>query len=223
MLTWVVSGIYLAFPEPFDMVAVLVSGDDLSGIGYQALEWLTYLHFGRFSAAVQIVWVVVGLLPAVLVLTGIGLWWTRRVKRPSAPLRPLHSRVWPIGRMTTTWAAIAAVGCCGWAMYVHANYREERQVERFLEAVQSGQYRQGHAMWDGDEYGFDRFLADWGTGGRHTTDSDIDVIDSTTYGSVVTVYIKTAAPTPVAIRVDKESMLLSYALSNEYGAVAARR
>jgi hypothetical protein len=121
------------------------------------------------------------------------------------------------------WIALMAAACVGWALYTWANYREEHQVERFLGTVTSGQYRRAHAMWGGDEYGFERFLADWGPGGRHTASgSDIEVIDSTTQGAVVTVYIKTAAPTPVALDVDKETMLLSHALSNEYAAAASR-
>ncbi len=218
MLVWVVSGIYLAFPEPFNIIASAISGDDLAGIGYQALTWLTYLHFGRFSAAAQIVWLVVGLLPAVLVVTGVGMWWTRKVRRSLGPTSTRASRqwAWPRGPARATWLALVVVACGGWALYTWANYREEQQVERFLGVVASGQYRLAHAMWDGDEYGFERFLADWGPGGRYTMGgSDIKVIDSTTQGAAVTVYIRTATPTPVALDVDKETMLLSHAWSND--------
>ncbi|NOT27623.1 MAG: hypothetical protein HOP16_16170, partial [Acidobacteria bacterium] len=218
MLVWVVSGIYLAFPEPFDEAAWVVSGDDLSGIGYQALTWLTYLHFGRFSAAVQIVWVVVGVLPAVLVVAGVGMWWTRKVRRSVVRTPAGAARQWagPLWTARATSVVLVGVGCGAWALYTWANYREEQQVERFLGAVASGQYRRAHAMWDGDEYRFERFLADWGPGGRYTTGgSDIEVIDSTTQGAAVTVYIKTAAPTPVALDVDKETMRLSYGPTDE--------
>ena len=221
MLVWVVSGINLAFPEPFDMAASFVSGDDLTGIGYDALTWLTYLHFGRFSAAVQIVWLAVGLLPAVLVVTGVGMWWTRKVRRSvvPTPARGWRQWEWPLGPARAAWVALVVVGCGAWTLYTWANYREEQQVERFLGVVAAGQYRRAHAMWGGDEYGFERFLVEWGPGGRYTAGgSDIDVIDSTTQGAVVTVYIKAAAPTPVALDVDKETMLLSHALSNKYAA-----
>ncbi|MEQ1761378.1 MAG: PepSY-associated TM helix domain-containing protein [Vicinamibacterales bacterium] len=223
MLVWVVSGIYLAFPEPFDMAASVVSGDDLTGIGYQVLTWLTYLHFGRFSAAVQIVWLVVGLLPVVLVVTGVGMWWTRKVRRSVVRTPAGAARQWagPLWTARATSVALVVVGCGAWALYTWSNYREERQVERFLGVVASGQYRRAHAMWDGDGYGFERFLADWGPGGRYTAaGSDIQVIDSTTQGAAVTVYIKTAAPTPVALDVDKETMLLSQGLSDDYAADA---
>ncbi len=218
MLVWVVSGLYFAFPEPFDVAASFVSGDDLTGIGYQVLNWLTFLHFGRFSAAVQIVWVVVGVLPAVLVVTGVGMWWTRRVRRSVVRTPAGAARQWagPLWTARATSVALVVVGCGAWALYTWSNYREEQQVERFLGVVVSGQYRRAHAMWDGDEYGFERFLADWGPGGRYTAGgADIDVIDSATQGAAVTVYVKTAALTPVALDVDKETMLLSYGLRDE--------
>ncbi len=219
MLVWVTSGLYLAFPEPFDAAAFALSEDDLSGIGYQALTWLTYLHFGRFSAAAQIVWLAVGLVPAVLVVTGVGMWWARR-SRGLAPRQAAPARVeqtpstW---RRNANWTAIGVVGCCVWAMYSWANYREERHVRRFLDAVAAGGYREAHAMWADEAYGFERFLADWGARGRHTAGgAPAEVIDSTTYGAVVTVYVRTGGRIPVALEVDKETMLLSYAPTNEY-------
>jgi hypothetical protein len=141
-----------------------------------------------------------------------------------ASTRASRQRAWPLGRAGATWIALVAAAACGWALYTWANYREEHQVERFLDAVTSGQYQRAHAMWGSDEYGFERFLADWGTRGRHTVGgSEIEVIDSTTNGAGVTIYIKTAASTPVALEVDKETMLLSYAPSNKYAADAATR
>jgi len=36
------------------------------------------LHFGRaFGRGVEVLWVVLGLLPAALVVTGIIMWWHR--------------------------------------------------------------------------------------------------------------------------------------------------
>lgn len=224
LLIWVVSGIYFAFPEPFNAAATFVSGDDLAGLGYDVLTWLTYLHFGRFSAAVQVVWLVVGLLPTVLVITGISMWWTRRARRRAehwpapAPSRASH----PLPRLVTTPLALVIAACCAWALYSWANYREEHHVERFLAAVAAGQYRQAHAMWDGRDYTFERFLSDWGNGGQHAASpAGMEVVDSTTYGATVTVYVRTAASTPLALEVDKETLALAYASFNEYSPDAA--
>ncbi len=188
------------------------------------LTWLTYLHFGRFSAAVQLVWLVVGLLPTVLVITGIAMWWTRRMRRRAehrpAPAPSRASR--PLPRLARTPIALVIAACCGGALYSWANYREEHHVERFLAAVADGQYRQAHAMWDGRDYTFERFLSDWGTEGRHAAaPAGMEVVDSTTYGATVTVYVRTAAPTPLALEVDKETLALAYASFNEYSPDAA--
>jgi len=218
MLIWAMSGVYLAFPEPFDALAYAVSGDDLTGIGYEVFTWMTYLHFGRFSSALQIVWVVVGLLPAVLVVTGVAMWWARqfRSRTTRQSTTAMAQRMPWFGGRSATWATLALIVCGTWATYTWANYPEEHFVEQFLDMVAAGRYRDAHAMWEGDEYGYDDFLADWGARGRHTAGGPVDVIDSTSYGAVVTVYIRTRDPVPVAPEVDKETMLLSYAPSNEY-------
>lgn len=218
LLVWVLSGIYFAFPEPFNAAAALVSGDDLAGVGYDALTWLTYLHFGRFSAAAQIVWLVVGLVPAVLVVTGISMWWTHRIRR-SAPRQPVPAPANASGLSPRAATSIVLVTAAGgvWVLYAWANYREEHHVERFLDAVAAGQYRQAHAMWDGAAYTFERFLEDWGAEGRHRAGAPgMKVVDSSTYGAVVTVYVRTAAASPVALEVDKETLGLSYASYNKY-------
>jgi hypothetical protein len=72
-------------------------------------------------------------------------------------------------------------------------------------------------MWDGESYTFEQFLEEWGAGGRRTLGNPgMEVVDSTTYGAVVTVYVRTAAATPVALEVDKETLGISYAPFNKY-------
>ena len=42
------------------------------------LRWLYYLHFGNFAGwRVKVLWVVLGFLPPVLLITGILMWWNR--------------------------------------------------------------------------------------------------------------------------------------------------
>lgn len=225
VLVWAVSGVYFAFPERFDELAYAVSGDDFNGVGYRVLTWITYLHFGRFSAAAQIVWVVLGLLPAALVVTGVAVWWTRRFRR-TATRRAAAART-TTGRWLNsrrgTWATAAALACALWAAYTWANYREEAFVQEFLETVAAGQYREAHAMWDGDDYTFDDFLADWGAGGRHVATGPTEVVDSTTFGAIVVVYVGTGARARVALAVDKETMLLSYAPGITYTTTATEQ
>lgn len=66
VLVWGASGIQLCFPGTLD---VFVSSD--------VRRWLTALHFGRFNAATEAVWVVAGLVPAILAVTGALMWWNR--------------------------------------------------------------------------------------------------------------------------------------------------
>jgi len=113
MLIWAMSGVYLAFPEPFDALAYAVSGDDLTGIGYEVFTWMTYLHFGRFSSALQIVRVVVGLLPAVLVVTGVAMWWARqfRSRTTRQSTTAMAQRMPWFGGRSATWATLALIVC----------------------------------------------------------------------------------------------------------------
>jgi uncharacterized iron-regulated membrane protein len=85
VLLWGVSGIYLCFPRAFN-VAVnffnpLAPGSHVIRGGDVGLYWLSRLHFGRFAGGfVKAVWVVVGLVPATLFLTGVLMWWNRVVR-----------------------------------------------------------------------------------------------------------------------------------------------
>jgi uncharacterized iron-regulated membrane protein len=70
ILLWSLTGIYFAFPNPFNVL-----GDD-------AIAWLVRLHFGRaFGPSVEALWVVLGLIPCAVVVTGALMWWNR-VLRP---------------------------------------------------------------------------------------------------------------------------------------------
>jgi uncharacterized iron-regulated membrane protein len=99
MLVWGVSGIYLGIPEPFAYVVDSVS-DPLANYGERTgdiiLLWLTRLHFGRWRVGwLKAIWAVVGLVPAVMFVTGLIMWWNRvfspwwrrRTSRPSVDAR----------------------------------------------------------------------------------------------------------------------------------------
>jgi len=78
-LMWGISGIYFAFPGPF--------GTALDSAGFSevsrdnALGWLARIHFGRFSRTAEVVWTILGLVPAVLFVTGFLMWWKRVLRR----------------------------------------------------------------------------------------------------------------------------------------------
>ncbi len=82
---WAISGVYFSFPEPFNTAVEFFEPQDASSrtvsFGEVALMWLSRLHIGRFRGWLQALWVVLGLVPAALFVTGAIMWWNR-VLRP---------------------------------------------------------------------------------------------------------------------------------------------
>jgi uncharacterized iron-regulated membrane protein len=110
-LVFVVSGIYLAFPQPFEDLASRL--EPFAGAGDRVIYWIAILHFGRINGigfpcrgaglcdqTTKAIWAVFGLAPAVMFATGAIMWWNR-VLRPrwqtlagrthSDAVRTLHS------------------------------------------------------------------------------------------------------------------------------------
>lgn len=89
MLMWGISGWYLGMPEPLTNFVDRIS--DPEGVygerpGDVALTWLTRLHFGRWREPVwgpwlKAAWAVIGLVPAVMFVTGLVMWWNRVIRR----------------------------------------------------------------------------------------------------------------------------------------------
>jgi uncharacterized iron-regulated membrane protein len=89
-LMWGISGFYLGVPEPFtDLVEKFSDPNAEYGErrGDIILMWLSRLHFGRWrnNEPLRAVWAIVGLVPAILFVTGVIMWWNRT-------LRPLLRR-----------------------------------------------------------------------------------------------------------------------------------
>jgi uncharacterized iron-regulated membrane protein len=81
VLLWGLSGFYFAFPDLFAALFFLDPSD-------KALLWLAELHFGRFGWFSEAIWSIVGLVPAVLALTGTFICCRRVIfKKPSNPNR----------------------------------------------------------------------------------------------------------------------------------------
>jgi uncharacterized iron-regulated membrane protein len=89
LFVWGITAIYFAFPEPFERTIDYFDDDlnDLVRPGEPVLLQLIRWHFGRFGGlGVRFLWVVLGLLPVVLFVTGFVLWWTRADRRRSAAM-----------------------------------------------------------------------------------------------------------------------------------------
>ncbi|PWT99170.1 MAG: hypothetical protein C5B51_27710 [Terriglobia bacterium] len=89
-LMWGITGVYVVFPSPFQRVVALYFIPDLlnpqRSPDERILRWMNFLHFGEFFTgdwALKAIWVVVGIAPAFLFVTGAVMWWNR-VLRPSA-------------------------------------------------------------------------------------------------------------------------------------------
>ena len=77
VILWGISGIYFAFPQPFNRIVDLFQTSGASGklqIGDMALFWLSNLHFGRLDWFTEALWTVVGAVPAILVFTGMSMY-----------------------------------------------------------------------------------------------------------------------------------------------------
>ena len=103
--------------------------------------------------------------------------------------------------------------------YKFANYREERRIRQFVGAIEKEQYDAAYREWDADgHYTMNDFLQDWGKEGYYTKGMhEARVIDSNGRGGAVVVYLAIdSLKSPVALRVDKETMKISFSPVSKY-------
>jgi uncharacterized iron-regulated membrane protein len=91
LFLWGISGIYFGFPDLFMKVVDYFEPPDQFPIGRQGdvfIAWMVRMHFGRYGGmGVRITYVVLGLLPAVMFVTGAIMWWNRVLRRWVADTR----------------------------------------------------------------------------------------------------------------------------------------
>jgi len=132
---------------------------------------------------------------------------------------PKKARPWK-ERLKVPLAIGIVLAVVGGVAYKFANFREERQVNRFVESVAAGRYEEAFANWDaGGSYTMKEFLEDWGKDGYYTKEMHrADVIDSNSKGATVIVYLEVDSfSRPIALMVNKESLKLSFSPMNKYG------
>ncbi|MDR0780959.1 MAG: PepSY domain-containing protein [Pseudomonadales bacterium] len=84
MVVWGLTAIYFAWPEPFDWVIDYFDSDlDDFERPDGWIRTLIDFHFGRFRGLLwaNIVWLFLGLVPAVLIISGVVVWYRRVVRR----------------------------------------------------------------------------------------------------------------------------------------------
>jgi len=131
---------------------------------------------------------------------------------------PKKSRTWKEALKVPVSIALVLIFIGGLA-YKFANFREERRVRQFVETVASGQYDNAYQSWDADSrYTMKDFLQDWGKDGYYTKGMrDARVTDSNGKGSSVVVYVAIdTLKYPVALRVDKETLKISFSPVSKY-------
>jgi|SRR5688572_17422966 len=87
ILIWAVTAVYFSFPDPFEWTIDYFDADltDAERPGDWLVRALVNVHFGRsWGMTVKLVWVMLGLVPAVLFITGGITWWVRVVQRRGA-------------------------------------------------------------------------------------------------------------------------------------------
>lgn len=81
LVNWAVTSLYLSFPGPFEDIRDWLDPDvtDYTRPGDRLIPFLLDAHFGRFGGLWgRTTWVVLGLAPAVLLVTGVWVWWRGR-------------------------------------------------------------------------------------------------------------------------------------------------
>jgi uncharacterized iron-regulated membrane protein len=100
VLIWAVTAVYFSFPDPFEWTIDYFDKDltDDQRPGDWLVRALVNVHFGRsWGMTVKWVWVVVGLVPAVLFITGCITWWARVVRRRNAGAALADQTADPVG------------------------------------------------------------------------------------------------------------------------------
>jgi uncharacterized iron-regulated membrane protein len=87
VVLWAATGIYFAFPRPFNALIEFFTVNGADTPASRSIEdtiaWFVRLHFGRaYGLGVKVIWAILGLAPIALVVTGALMWWNR-VVRPS--------------------------------------------------------------------------------------------------------------------------------------------
>jgi len=122
------------------------------------------------------------------------------------PKPPRH-----IGRYILLGVLIAIVA--SGVAYYFWDYPEEHAVSRFLQAVQSGDYKTAYQLWQPvSEYSFDDFMRDWGVNGDYGKIREFDILRSSSASSdTVTVSVMINQRTPaLKLLVDKRTKGLAF-------------
>ena len=121
VLIWGVSGAYLSFPQAFgallDVLEPLDEANPVERVVDRIQNRLVYLHFGRLggrgipgcgrglcNSTTMLVWAIVGMVPAVMFVTGALMWWNRVLGGGASPRPPGRKLPGRWRRRLPTWS-----------------------------------------------------------------------------------------------------------------------
>jgi uncharacterized iron-regulated membrane protein len=99
---WAITGVYFAFPAPFNALTEAFTAHGVETANSLFLEdvisWLVRVHFGRsFGLGIEVAWALLGLVPCALFITGVVMWWHRVIhpalSHPEQPATAPHQRI----------------------------------------------------------------------------------------------------------------------------------
>ena len=106
LLMWGLTGGYFVFPEPFRAAINFFTPNSAASplprrrpltLGAKILRGFSFAHYGNFGGwEVKLLWVILGLAPAVLFSTALLMWYNRVLAPALRRLR--HDSRWLIGR-----------------------------------------------------------------------------------------------------------------------------
>jgi hypothetical protein len=100
---------------------------------------------------------------------------------------------------------------------IFKNFSEEQRLKSFIAVLQKKDYKGAYAMWGCTDaqpcpnYVFDRFLEDWGPGSEHADESTASIGLSQSCGTGVILRIDYRKADPMAVWVERDSKVISFA------------
>jgi len=110
---------------------------------------------------------------------------------------------------------VSLVVIAGAAFFIFHNYRQERQVKRFFELLESKDYHAAYQLWvrsedDRKGYPYESFLQDWGPQGRHNDVSQFRITRSRSCGSGVILSVDFARGEPEKLWVERNELTIGF-------------
>jgi len=86
ILMWGITGIYAALPKPFRAIVDYFDppSEEVFRLrfGDRFLRGVSRTHFGNFAGtSVKVIWCVLGIVPVLLFITGVIMWWNRVLRK----------------------------------------------------------------------------------------------------------------------------------------------